>query len=102
MIKPEELPDDQTFETVSRVGRIMHEFIARHETPLEYQGNFPKIANALIRSGAIVDEYGFQFLELSDLMVMLELSGYWFKYETDDNGNVNAVNKIDWSKKSWQ
>ena len=100
MINPKELPDDQTFETVSRVGRLMHEFIARHKTPLKYQGDFPKIANALIRSGAIVDEYGFRFVDLPDLTAMLELSEHWFNYYTDEEGNTKSTNKIDWIKEA--
>lgn len=92
-----DLPDDLTFETISRVGRVMHEFLGRQKKPLRHAGDFPGIANALIRSGAIVDEYGYQFLELDELILMLEVSGHWFRYETEASGNVVTINKVDWS-----
>ena len=92
-----DLPDDLTFETTSRVGRLMHEFLGRQKKPLRHEGDFRGIANALIRSGAIVDEYGYQFLELDELTLMLEVSGHWFRYETGEDGKVVVKNRIDWS-----
>jgi hypothetical protein len=91
------IPDDLTFETTSRAGRLMHEFLGRQKKPLRYKGDFRGIANALIRSGAIVDEYGYQFLDLDELALMLEVSEHWFRYETGGDGKVVVKNRIDWS-----
>ena len=94
---PVDLPCDESFEAASRAGRVMHEFLGEQKKPLVFDGDYLKIANALIRSGAIVDEYGYQYFELDELVMLLQISEHWFKYETDGEGNVVTTNKIDWS-----
>ena len=119
MTKARELPDDNVFRTVEKIGRAKHDFFklkvwknlppAWIKKPIVYQTDPHALAHALTVSGLLegIDES--RGLVLSDyededfierLESAIELSGYWFKYETDEDGNTKSTSIVDWVKEA--
>ena len=114
-----ELPDDNVFRTVEKIGRAKHDFFKLKawknlppvwaKKPIVYQTDPHAMACALTLSGLLegIDET--RGLVLSDyededfierLESAIELSGYWFKYETDKDGNTKSTSIVDWAKEA--
>jgi hypothetical protein len=119
MTEARELPDDNVFRTVEKIGRAKHDFFkfkawknlppAWVKKPIVYQSDPHALAHALTISGLLegIDETrGLVLCDYTDdkfisrLMNAIELSVHWFKYETDEDGNTKSTNKIDWIKEA--
>ena len=85
-----EIPSDEMFETVAKVGALKHRFLAECDSPLKYRADDKLLAEALLA------KYKFTSFDSFDLALISELAETWFEYRIDDNGEVTWTNRVDW------
>lgn len=90
MIPTDELPDDEMYETVDKIGKLKHELLYELERPLELRTDPDKLADAMML------RYQFKSFNRDDLKLLMEMSEFWFEYKVDDDGNATST-PLDWS-----